>query len=345
MIFEFASMPSLNFLKFSSFERVNHSSLKCGIATFYRDAFICSMLSAVVIEEDLQQAQHLAALLEDTWQVDVLRTATDSCAGLDLCGESRPDVVFLDIDVYRRNGESLGELTQIAQPARLVFTARDADRAIDAFRFDAFDFLQKPLDPTRVAETVDRLADYLRPLRCNPVPQPTQRIRGVTGFGKGFTDTIDELMPVPGSDRDQIRLLARREIVAVLRRGRRTWIHTVLEEFATYYPLTQVLRWLRGDNFIQIGRHAIINLRALRGISRYGDRACRVQLQDRLGTEITASRTGAARLVGILKRELWRNWQPDNGKAQTAGEIIPVGIASTATGTKEDELDQKCRLF
>jgi DNA-binding LytR/AlgR family response regulator len=120
------------------------------------------MLSAVVIEEDLQQAQHLAALLEDTWQVDVLRTATDSCAGLDLCGESRPDVVFLDIDVYRRNGESLGELTQIAQPPRLVFTARDADRAIDAFRFDAFDFLQKPLDPTRVAETVDRLADYLR---------------------------------------------------------------------------------------------------------------------------------------------------------------------------------------
>jgi hypothetical protein len=58
-------------------------------------------------------------------------------------------------------------------------------------------------------------------------------------------------MPVPGSDRDQIRLLARREIVAVLRRGRCTWIHTVLEEFATYYPLTQVLRWLRGDNFIQ----------------------------------------------------------------------------------------------
>jgi two-component system, LytTR family, response regulator len=111
------------------------------------------MLSAVVIEEDAQHAQHLAALLEDTWQVDVLRTATDSCAGLSLCGELRPDVVFLDIDVPRRNGGTLGELTQIAQPPRLVFTARDADRAVDAFRFDAFDFLQKPLDPMRVAET------------------------------------------------------------------------------------------------------------------------------------------------------------------------------------------------
>ena len=303
------------------------------------------MLSAVVIEEDAQHAQHLAALLEDTWQVDVLRTATDSCAGLSLCGELRPDVVFLDIDVPRRNGGTLGELTQIAQPPRLVFTARDADRAVDAFRFDAFDFLQKPLDPMRVAETVDRLADYLRPLRCDPVLAPAMRARPVTGINEGFTDTINELMPVTGADRDQIRLLARREIVAVLRRGRRTWIHTVLEEFATYYPLAQVLRWLRGDQFIQIGRHAIINLHALRRIKRCGDRVYRVQLQDRLGTEITASRSGAVRLVGILKSQLWRKWLLDNGNAQATGKIMPVGIASMATGTKKGELDETWRLF
>jgi hypothetical protein len=47
-------------------------------------------------------------------------------------------------------------------------------------------------------------------------------------------------------DRDQIRLLARREVAAVLRRERRTWVHTVREEFSTYYPLadlTPVVRW------------------------------------------------------------------------------------------------------
>jgi two-component system response regulator LytT len=334
-----------NFLQPSSLNCVNQSSLKCGMATFHNHVFIFYMFTAVVIDEDIQEARYLAALLEDPGQVEVLRTATDSSSVLRLCTELRPDVVFLDIDVPGRNGDRLGELTELAQPPRLVFTAKNAVRAIDAFRLDAFDFLQKPANPMRVAETVDRLADYLRPLRCNPVPDPTSRARAVAGIDKGFTDTISELMPVAGADRDQIRLLARREIVAVLRCGRRTWIHTVLEEFATYYPLAQVLRWLRGDNFIQIGRHAIINLRALRGISRGGDRLYRVQLQDRLGTEIAASRTGAARLVGILKRQLWSNWQPDNGKAQVTGEIMPVGIASTATGTKEDQLDQTCRLF
>ena len=51
-------------------------------------------------------------------------------------------------------------------------------------------------------------------------------------------------VPVKDTDRDRIRLLARREIAAVLRRDRRTWVHTVREEFATYYPLADLMRWL-----------------------------------------------------------------------------------------------------
>jgi hypothetical protein len=52
----------------------------------------------------------------------------------------------------------------------------------------------------------------------------------------------NELLPVKDADRDQIRLLARREVVAVLRRERRTWVHTVREEFATYFPLADLMR-------------------------------------------------------------------------------------------------------
>ena len=58
------------------------------------------------------------------------------------------------------------------------------------------------------------------------------------------TGAVGELLPVKDTDRDRIRLLARREIAAVLRRDRRTWVHTVREEFATYYPLADLMRWL-----------------------------------------------------------------------------------------------------
>ena len=98
-------------------------------------------------------------------------------------------------------------------------------------------------------------------------------------------------------------MLARREIVAVLRGDRRTWIHTVREEFATYYPLSDLIRWLGDEPFVQIGRHAVVNLQAIEHVTHYGDRLYRVRLRDRVGTEITASRTGAARLAVVLKMQ------------------------------------------
>ena len=118
-----------------------------------------------------------------------------------------------------------------------------------------------------------------------------------------FTGAANELLPVKDVDRDQIRLLARREVATVLRRERRTWVHTVRQEFATYYPLADLMRWLGGDPFIQIGRHAAVNLQAIEHVIHYGDRLYRVQLRDRGSTEITASRTGAARLAAVLRTQ------------------------------------------
>jgi DNA-binding LytR/AlgR family response regulator len=61
------------------------------------------------------------------------------------------------------------------------------------------------------------------------------------------------------------------------------------------------MQWLGGRPFIQIGRHAIINERAIELTTHHGNRLYRVQLRDRPGTDITASRTGGVRLAAVLK--------------------------------------------
>ena len=260
------------------------------------------MIRAFVIEDEPLAGQHMAALLDDTWQVEVIGNATDGVESLRLCAELRPEAVFLDINVPSTEGVSLAtQLTMLAHPPRLVFTADNAEHAAGAFRLEAVDYLLKPLDPSQVADAVDRLLTYLRPFQY-----VSAKLTGgvLTPGSMGFTDTINELLPVSGVDRDEIRLLSRREVVAVLRRCRRTWIHTVLEEFATYYPLGELMLWLGGDPFIQVGRHAVVNLRAAQHIIRCGDRLYHVKLHDRLGSEITTSRSGAARLTAALKT--WR---------------------------------------
>jgi DNA-binding LytR/AlgR family response regulator len=261
-------------------------------------------IRAVIIEDEPLAAQYLAELLDDTCQVEVVGTAGESDAGLRLCAELRPDAVFVDINLPGKDGVSLAkQLAMLPQPPRLVFTTGNANRATDAFRLEAVDYLLKPLDPEQVTEAVKRLLAYLRPFESGSPssvdPDPTNGVP--TPDKMVFTGAANELLPVKDVDRDQIRLLARREIAAVLRRERRTWVHTVREGFATYYPLADLLRWLDGDPFLQIGRHAVVNLQAIDHVIHYGDRLYRVQLRDRVGTEITASRTGAARLAAVLK--------------------------------------------
>lgn len=270
-------------------------------------------IRAVIIEDEPLAAQYLATLLDETCQVEVVGTAADSEQGLHLCADLRPDAAFVDINLPGKDGVSMAtQLAMLPQPPRLVFTTGTANRATDAFRLEAVDYLLKPLDPAQVNESVNRLLAQLRPFEADlarrseakeaPLsPSVNQADDPKTDEKIQFAGPTNELLPVKDSDRDRIRLLARREIAAVLRRDRRTWVHTVREEFATYYPVADIMTWLGSELFIQIARHAIVNLQAIEQVIHYGDRLYRVRLRDRANTEITASRTGAARLAAVLK--------------------------------------------
>jgi two-component system response regulator LytT len=261
------------------------------------------MIRAVVIAEEALSAQQMASLVDDTRQVKVIGTASNGLEGLRLCNQLLPEAVFLDTNVSGHEVISLAtQLTMLTQPPRLVFSAGNTEHAVEAFRLKAVDYLLKPLDPLEVAEAVDRLLVQLRPLEFGPLLGSASRPEAILSPGRsGFPKTAHGLLPVKGTDRDQIRLLARHEIVAVVRRQRRTWIHTVRQEFATWHSLAELMGWLRGCPFIKLSRQVVVNLRAVERVERCGVRAYRVRLRDRLGTEVAVSRTGTAQLAAALK--------------------------------------------
>jgi two-component system response regulator LytT len=261
------------------------------------------MIRAVIIAEERLSAQQMASLVEDTRQVKVIGTATDGLEGLRLCNQLLPEAVFLDTNVSGHEGVSLAtQLTMLAQPPRLVFSAGNTEHAVEAFRLKAVDYLLKPLDPLEVAEAVDRLLVHLRPLEFGSLLGSASRPDAILTPGKGrFPKTAHGLLPVKGTDRDQIRLRARHEIVAVVLRQRRAWIHTVRQEFSTCHSLAELMGWLRGCPFIKLSRQVAVNQRAIERVERCGVRAYLVRVRDRLGTEVAVSRTGSAQLAAALK--------------------------------------------
>lgn len=247
------------------------------------------MIRTVLVEDEPLAQQYLEALLSETGRVEVIGAAGEGQAGLRLCSEHRPDVAFLDIRLPGPDGVALAaHLLTLSHPPLVVFVTGHADRALDAFQVEAVDYLLKPLDPEQVAQCVRRLE---------------RRLTANTGVSAPPAPlALGDRLPVRDArDFDVTRLLAPAEIVAALRRGRRTWVHTAGDEFSTYYPLADLARWLYGAPFLRVARDALVNLHAIAEIVHYGDRLYQVRLRDRANSVVEVSRSGATRLAARLK--------------------------------------------
>src|SRR6201999_4518181 len=100
------------------------------------------------------------------------------------------------------------QLRMLPQPPRLVFTTSDRNRAVDAFRLEAVDYLLKPLDPIHVLEAVNRLAAALRPFKTEMLGVSASSKTRSSATGKASPRaTPAKLLPVKDADNDKIRLL------------------------------------------------------------------------------------------------------------------------------------------
>ncbi|ELI5732536.1 two-component system response regulator BtsR [Vibrio fluvialis] len=137
------------------------------------------MLSALVIDDELFAREELTELLEESGEIEVIGEANNAIEGLKKINQLKPEVVFLDIQMPQITGiELLGMLDPDTMPKVVFVTAYD-QYALQAFEDNAFDYLLKPIDPTRLEKTIQRLVrsmskpqDYsvLTPSNLDQVP-------------------------------------------------------------------------------------------------------------------------------------------------------------------------------
>jgi len=247
------------------------------------------MIRAVIVEDEPLARQYLRQSLESSGRVQIVGEAEDGTTGLKLCRELVPDAAFLDIEMAGPDGLALaGQLLTLSRPPLVVFVTGFAGHAIDAFRVEAVDYVLKPFDPDQIGEAVRRLEHRLA-TRVEPPPsagESTERER------------IQVRDPATGA----LLLIPRRAVVAVLRKKRRSWIHTTANAYPSHEPLAQLGRQLGGDPFLQVSRDAIVNLDEVDEVRRLGDRHYEVVLRDLPRTRVETSRSGSALLTEKLRK-------------------------------------------
>jgi two-component system, LytTR family, response regulator len=118
-------------------------------------------MRALIVDDEILARQKLTRMLRAFADVEVVGEAADGAAALTLAAQLEPDVIFLDVQMPEVDGFDVAASLPDDAPALVFVTAFD-QYALRAFEAEAIDYLLKPVEPERLARTVQRLREPAR---------------------------------------------------------------------------------------------------------------------------------------------------------------------------------------
>src|ERR1700683_917562 len=116
-------------------------------------------LSAVIVDDEQLARDELAFLLKNVGDVDVVAQGKNGVEAVNLIREHNPDLVFLDVQMPGLDGFGVIKklLDRKVPLPQIVFATAFDQYAVKAFEVNAVDYILKPFDKKRVAQSVQRV--------------------------------------------------------------------------------------------------------------------------------------------------------------------------------------------
>src|SRR3954447_1501529 len=114
-------------------------------------------IRTVLVDDEPLATQGLQLRLEAHDDVEVVATASNGREAIRQIKTNKPDLVFLDIQMPGFDGFSVIQGLMEVEPPLFVFVTAYSDHAVRAFEAQAVDYLMKPVDESRLADTLERV--------------------------------------------------------------------------------------------------------------------------------------------------------------------------------------------
>lgn len=130
-------------------------------------------MRAILIDDEPLALRDLERQIRKIGGVEIASTYYDPTEAIAELASTRPCVVFIDIDMPDLNGlEAAEQILQFDPSIDVVFVTAYEEYAVKAFDLNALDYLLKPLNPERLARTLERISQQKSPERKPAVQGP-----------------------------------------------------------------------------------------------------------------------------------------------------------------------------
>jgi two-component system LytT family response regulator len=123
-------------------------------------------IRTILVDDEPLAIQGLQLRLESYEDVEIIETCTNGREAIRAIKTHKPDLVFLDIQMPGFDGFSVVSGLMEVEPPLFVFVTAYSDHALRGFEAGAVDYLMKPVDTDRLADTLERVRQRLAEKRA-----------------------------------------------------------------------------------------------------------------------------------------------------------------------------------
>jgi two-component system, LytTR family, response regulator len=257
------------------------------------------MIRTLIVDDEPLPRERIRTLLAEHRGIEVIGECRDGREAAQAILDARPDLVFLDVQMPEMDGfEVIHAVSAVSAtdserlPAIVFVTAYD-EYALRAFEVSALDYLLKPINAERFAQSVRRALDRLsRPAAPNPDPgllSLIERLRAERRYAARFVvRSGPRLSFVRAADVDWIDAA-----------DNYVRLHAAGREHLVRDTLKSVEAQLDPELFVRVHRSIIINLDRVESVEPHFHGEYVVTMKD--GARLTTSRSYSDRLRRLLR--------------------------------------------
>ncbi|MDQ0162175.1 LytR/AlgR family response regulator transcription factor [Aeribacillus alveayuensis] len=200
-----------------------------------------SKILVLVVDDERYSRDELIHLLSSDSDLDVIGEADSGESAIMKAIQLQPDVIFIDVEMPKMNGMEVAKsLLELKKVPYIVFATAYPDFAVEAFRYEAVDYLLKPFDDKQLQETITRLKKRI---------QKNEQLKKETHPSKLAIEGDEEIIYIDPHD-----------IYYIYREERITKIVGKEFEYETKMPLKDLQSRLEPYSFFRIHKSYLVNL-------------------------------------------------------------------------------------
>ncbi|MFZ5549607.1 MAG: LytR/AlgR family response regulator transcription factor [Pseudomonadota bacterium] len=239
--------------------------------------------TALIADDEPLLRDELARLLGQAWpELQVVAQARNGREAVEQFEALRPAICFLDVHMPGLSGVEAAR--QIGRRAHLVFVTAFDQYALKAFEHGVLDYLVKPVEPARLAETVSRLKERLG--SAQPTLATDALLQQLAAQLQQRSAASAPLRWVRASVGQTLRLIAVDEIDFLRSDEKYTLIAWRGDggkpgQALLRTPLKELLAQLDAHQFAQVHRSVVVNLQAISHVTRGENETAHIHLRGR----------------------------------------------------------------